>query len=70
MMNMHLKYDNMHRNVMFYILICINDHIITSKVECYQLIYRVGSINSLDMTLDHEEVHGFEWIDEGICWFS
>ena len=27
---MHSKYDNMHKNEMFYALICINNHLITS----------------------------------------
>ena len=26
---MHLKYDNMNTNEMFYTLICINNHVIT-----------------------------------------
>ena len=28
MIEMHSKYDNMHKNGMFYALICINNHII------------------------------------------
>ena len=28
MIDMHSKYDNMHKNGMFYALICINNHII------------------------------------------
>ena len=28
MIDMHLRYDNMHNNEMFYVLICINNHII------------------------------------------
>ena len=27
MIKMHLKYDNMHTNGMFYALICINNHV-------------------------------------------
>ena len=30
MMNMHSKYNNMHKNKMFYALNCINNHVITS----------------------------------------
>ena len=28
---MHSKYGNMHINVMFYALICINNHVLSSK---------------------------------------
>ena len=27
---MHSKYDNMHKNIIVYVLICINNHIIAS----------------------------------------
>ena len=30
---MHSKYDNMHRNIMFYALICINNHVI-ANISC------------------------------------
>ena len=30
MINIHSKYDNMHRNEIFYALIYINNHVITS----------------------------------------
>ena len=30
MIDMHSKYDNMHKNGMFYALICIDNHIITN----------------------------------------
>ena len=30
MMNMHLKFDNMHTNIMLNAIICINCHVITS----------------------------------------
>ena len=33
MMNMHSKYDNMHRNGMFYAFIDINNHVIVS-ISC------------------------------------
>ena len=33
MMNMNLKYDNMHRNGIFYALICIINYVITS-ISC------------------------------------
>ena len=29
MIDIHSKYDNMRKNVMFYSLICINNHIMT-----------------------------------------
>ena len=32
-MNMHSKYDNMHRNGMFYVLIFIDNHVIKS-ISC------------------------------------
>ena len=37
MIDMHSKYDNMHRNGMFDTLICINNHIIAC-VSCMLLI--------------------------------
>ena len=30
MIDMNAKYDNMHKNEIVYVLICINNHIITS----------------------------------------
>ena len=36
MIEMHLKYDNMHRNGMFYALFCINNHFDHVKIACYQ----------------------------------
>ena len=33
MIDMNSKYDNMHKNVMFYALICINNHVITG-INC------------------------------------
>ena len=30
MIDMHSKFDNMHKNEMFYALLCINSHVITS----------------------------------------
>ena len=40
MIYMHSKYDNMHKNIMFYALIYINNHVITSK-SCMLLKGRV-----------------------------
>ena len=37
MMNMHSKYDNMYNNIIFYALICINNHVITTMI--YMLLY-------------------------------
>ena len=34
MIDMHSKYDNMHKNEMFYALIWINNHIL-AYVNCY-----------------------------------
>ena len=34
---MHLKYDNMHKNIMSYDLICINNHIITGMIYMLSL---------------------------------
>ena len=36
MIDMHSKYDNMHKNEMFYALICINNNVIA----CYQQVDR------------------------------
>ena len=33
MIDIHSKHDNMHKNVMFYALICITNHII-SCIDC------------------------------------
>ena len=30
MIDMHIKYDNIHKNIMYYVKICTNNHIITS----------------------------------------
>ena len=35
MIEMHSKYDNMHINVMFYALFCINNHVYHVKIACY-----------------------------------
>ena len=37
MIDMHLKYDNMHKNEIFYALICINNDIITC-INCMLLM--------------------------------
>ena len=55
-MDMHLKYDNMHENGMFYALICINNHVsicinfmlsrikdkdkLMGAIECIQFVRR------------------------------
>ena len=31
MIDVHSKYDNMHKNEMFYVLICFNSHVIISR---------------------------------------
>ena len=30
MIDMHSKYDNMHKNGIFYVFVCINNHVIIS----------------------------------------
>ena len=40
MIDMHSKYDNMHKNEMVYVLICINNLIISS------INYMLSTINS------------------------
>ena len=35
MIDMHSKYDNMHKNGMFYVLICINNRIIAWNQHCH-----------------------------------
>ena len=42
MIDMHSKYVNMHKNGMFYALICINSHIIASE-NCMLLVTPLGS---------------------------
>ena len=37
MINMHSKYDNMHKNRIFYALICVNNLIITC-IDCMLLL--------------------------------
>ena len=39
---MHLKYDNMNTNIMLYDLICINNHLITSRNCMLSIGMRVG----------------------------
>ena len=38
MIDMHSKYDNMHKNEIFYALICINNHIIACVTSMFSLI--------------------------------
>ena len=35
MMNIHSKYDNAHKNVMYYTLKCTNNHVIIIEIRCY-----------------------------------
>ena len=53
MIDMHSKYDNMHKNRMFYALICINNRIIA----CYHLVEN-SPLSSLPLvvTSDEEEI--------------
>ena len=40
--DIHSKHDNMYKNVMFYALICINNHIITC-IDC--MLSRILNMN-------------------------
>ena len=42
MIDIHSKYDNMHKNVIFYVLICINNHV-NSCINCMLLDMRATS---------------------------
>ena len=49
MIDMHSKYDNMHKNGMFYALICINNHIIACIDFVLSISTKVlGVIGALD----------------------
>ena len=56
MINMYSKYDNMHMNVMFYALIYINNHIITSISYMLSLILtkKFYNISSKDMYISKD----------------
>ena len=41
---MHSKYDNMHKNVIFYALFYINNNVIKSIVACYQRAYMMNEL--------------------------
>ena len=41
MIDMRSKYDNMHKNGIFYALICINKHVITS-ISCVLSINKIN----------------------------
>ena len=41
MIDMHSKYDNMHKNEMFYAFICINNHVIIG-ISCTLSIFEAG----------------------------
>ena len=44
MIDIHSKYDNMHKNEMFYTLICINNHIISC------IIHMLSKLNKNDIS--------------------
>ena len=50
MMNMHSKYNNMHRNKKFNALVCVNNHINTS-ISCMLSI----SLKLYGDSSDHKE---------------
>ena len=51
MIDMYSKYDDMNENVIFYALICIDNHIITcincmlSKIDYWRSLERESSMN-------------------------
>ena len=49
MIDMHSKYDNMHKNEMFYTLICINNHV----VNCinFTLLIFINEYRNLIITI-------------------
>ena len=47
MIDMHSKYDNMHKNEMFYALICINNHVIACYHPLTQDIHNQISTSTL-----------------------
>ena len=55
MINMCSKYDNMHKHIMFYTLICINNFIIA----CYQVLEEVSNP-------DPNATNNMQIIDENI----
>ena len=52
MIEIHSKYDNMHINVMFYALICINNHVL-SCLDCM--------LSRLSDGEDDPATHGKVW---------
>ena len=70
MMNMHAKYDNMHRNGILNALMCINNHVNTSKsymlpMTCDSL-WGIGihTIHSTARCLLIFSLHGDKWLTE------
>ena len=58
MIDMHLKYDNMHKNGMFYALICINNHVIA----CLGCMLSRNALEACKgMWQCHLGHHGPEW---------
>ena len=54
MIEMHSKYDNMHINVMFYALNCINNHFLS----CYDcMLSDTKSLESLDPNRLYTQFH-------------
>ena len=52
MIDIHSKYDNMHKNGMFYALICINNHIF-SCIICMLSITSLNVTSIFDILLNH-----------------
>ena len=66
MIDMQSKYDNMHKNIIFYVLICINNHVIagincmlslhTTKVFVAAIAHRSMDIEPLQ-SFKHLSMH-------------
>ena len=52
MIEMHSKYDNMHKNGMFYALICIINHFLRVKIACYQFLPSLFIVGCCGANLD------------------
>ena len=60
MIEMHSKYDNMHINVMFYALNCINNHVL-SCYDCMLSVRERGRSESLERSANVNAASGDEY---------
>ena len=60
--DMHSKYDNMHKNIIFYALVCINNHVITgiSYMLSRTLRYEESRVDEIDRELNGREVDTYD----------